>query len=498
MTRRLEFRLGTSVLILALATSTLSIAPATSSVPSSVTTCVNLESKKERISKTGSCRTGREAIVNWRLVPSDTAIQLENVEKNLTICSNKESSPVVYQIIRDVCGKAMKKTLYTRTSSIPAKPMIKTASSNSHESISLILESDPSSNLSSPVAYFTIVSNKGDTRKVFSWRDSRLTISGLQQSTTYTFTVTATNVDGTSQESEKSLPVNTQVYVPVVNTQLVIPAFTLSSIAETRTVNTSLTGYSISSTGGTISSFSISPAAPTGTSFNTSTGLLSGTPISIAAATTYTITATNSAGTATRTFTLTVSAIVYTVGQTGPGGGIVFYVATTPFACGPTRSSTCNYLEAAPPLWNGGLADPSRTWANSTYANAMVNNASSPQTATATAIGWGYWNTRAIILQGNTDTATSAAALADAHSVTVSGVLYDDWYLPSREELIELNSQKTTVGGFVGGDICGDCYWSSSDFNFGGAVAWWVRFPFNSLSANFKNASNKVRPIRAF
>ena len=86
------------------------------------------------------------------------------------------------------------------------------------------------------------------------------------------------------------------------------PAFTLSSSSESRTVNNELSGYSISSTGGAIDSYSVSPAAPSGLTFNTSTGLLTGTPTSVAAATTYTITATNEMSTTTQTFTLTVTA----------------------------------------------------------------------------------------------------------------------------------------------------------------------------------------------
>ena len=82
-------------------------------------------------------------------------------------------------------------------------------------------------------------------------------------------------------------------------------------------------------------------------SLNTATGAFSGTPTATQSATTYTITATNSTGSATQTFTLLVTG-VYVVGDTGPGGGIIFYVASTPFKCGPTRAATCTYLEAAP------------------------------------------------------------------------------------------------------------------------------------------------------
>ena len=88
------------------------------------------------------------------------------------------------------------------------------------------------------------------------------------------------------------------------------PSFTLSSTSENKTVKTALTGYSISSSGGAISSFSISPAAPAGLTFDTSSGLLTGSPLSVAGATTYTITGTNASGSSTATFTLTVIAAV--------------------------------------------------------------------------------------------------------------------------------------------------------------------------------------------
>jgi hypothetical protein len=229
-------------------------------------------------------------------------------------------------------------------------------------------------------------------------------------------------------------------------------------------------------------------------SFNTTTGALTGTPNTVAAAANYTITATNATGSATRTFTLTVTAVVYLVGDTGPGGGKIFYVATTPFACGPTRAATCTYLEAAPSGWNTGAGDPTRSWAQSTpvkYDTVTVNNASSPETATATAIGWGYRNTRAIILQGNTDTATSAAALADSHTVTVSGVVYDDWYLPSKDELNQLYLAKTTVGGIVA-----ILFWSSSELN--AVDAWNQEFTNGGQGGFFKNDPRHVRPVRAF
>jgi hypothetical protein len=445
--------------------------------------------------------------------------------------------------------------------------------------------------------------------KVNSWRELTVTVSGLKSATSYTFTIAATSVDGTSLVSAPSLPVTTQTYfAPVatattaplaapaftlssssetrtVNTAatgftisstggaiasfaisatpagmsfststgaltgtpttvagataytvtatnasgsatqaftltvteaLAAPAFTLSSSSENRTVNTAATGFTINSTGGAIASYAISPSAPAGLTFNTTTGALSGTPTSAQSATAYTITATNATGSATRIFILTVTSIVYTVGQTGPGGGTVFYVASSPFACGPTRSATCTYLEAAPSGWNGG-SEPARSWAQNTpvnYQPIAVNNASSPETATATAIGWGYRNTRAIILQGNSDTATSAAALADSYTATVSGVTYDDWYLPSKDELNQMCKWQRGISGAdlitlttvcTGGNLnsgtgaagfVGNLYWSSTESDPNNV---WSQYFDPGIQFNYgKDSTNYVRPIRAF
>jgi len=302
------------------------------------------------------------------------------------------------------------------------------------------------------------------------------------------------------------IPVAAPAPAPVI---LSAPAFTLTSSTESRTVNTTATGFTISSTGGAIASFAIN-ATPPGMNFNTTTGALTGTPNTVAAATTYTITATNASGSATQSFGLTVTAVVYTVGQAGPGGGIIFYVASTPFACGPTRAANCTYLEAAPSGWNGGAEDPTRSWAQATpvdYQSTTVPG----NGATATAIGWGYRNTRAIIAQGNTNTATSAAALTDSHTVTVSGVVYDDWFLPSKDELNQMCKWVRGVAWTSDATVCtggtlnsgtgaagfeGRVYWTSSEIAF--ASTWGHNFFHGSQSSFSKFGELYIRPVRAF
>jgi hypothetical protein len=220
-------------------------------------------------------------------------------------------------------------------------------------------------------------------------------------------------------------------------------------------------------------------------SFNTTTGALTGTPNTVAAATAYTITATNSSGSATQTFTLTVTAVVYIVGQTGPGGGIVFYVSDTAFACGPTRAASCTYLEAAPAGWKTPESNARGSWADTSYKGTTVPG----DGATATEIGWGYRNTRAIIAQGNSN--STAAGLAVSYKVTVSGVLYDDWFLSSKDELNLLYLQRAVVGG-----LTGDYYMSSSESN--ATSAWFRLFTDGTHITTGKDNTRYVRPVRAF
>ena len=156
-----------------------------------------------------------------------------------------------------------------------------------------------------------------------------LELTGLPYSTTLSISLSARNIAGSSIASNASNSITTATPPPPPPPEPSptpsssaapspsAPAFTLSSSTEDVTVNTTATGFTITSTGGVIASFAISPAAPAGMSFNTSTGAFSGTPTATQSATTYTITATNATGSATQTFSFTVSAAVISVAAIG-------------------------------------------------------------------------------------------------------------------------------------------------------------------------------------
>ena len=302
-------------------------------------------------------------------------------------------------------------------------------------------------------------------------------------------------------------------YIDVTFTvTLAAPAFTLSSSSESKAQNVAIAGYTITSTGGTIASYAISPDAPAGLSFSTSTGLLTGTPTEVQSATAYTITATNATGTATQTFTLTVTAATCAeggacvVGDTGPGGGIVFYVqaAGGTFNCGPTLTLTCKYLEVAPSGWDTGAA--TKLWAvadkNSSDIAALTNETSANN---GSGIGLGYKNSIAIVNQGNDTTTAAGAARAYA------GGSKSDWYLPSPAELNQMCKWQrgvawtsdatvctggtlntgTGASGFLAGE-----YWSSAEYN--NSFAWRQDFSNGNRQQVFKSNTLNVRPVRAF
>lgn len=179
------------------------------------------------------------------------------------------------------------------------------------------------------------------------------------------------------------------------------------------------------------------------------------------------------------------------VGDVGPGGGKVFYVAAGGFTCGPLRNATCRYMEIAPTNWNNG-SDPQRPWAQSTPVDYT-----STSLILSASLGYGAQNTKAIIDQGNTSTTTSAAALAASYSPTVNGSTVNDWFLPSENEWAQVWTQRTAIGFTASGSN----YWSSTSlsnlngryFMFEGGTG-----PGQASGLLKSTATVYVRPVRAF
>jgi len=168
----------------------------------------------------------------------------------------------------------------------------------------------------------------------------------------------------------------------------------------------------------------------------------------------------------------------YAIGDTGPAGGIIFYIDTT-------YEHTWTYLEVAPVSteWTA------KQWGD--YETEIGGNAA------LTGIGDGQAATDAIVqhLADNTSETGRAAQLCD--SLSHNG--FEDWFLPSKDELNAIwvnivdagSDDNSGVGGFAD-----DYYWSSSEYD---SYAAWVQ-SFNSYDQNDydKDSNVRVRAVRAF
>ena len=197
-----------------------------------------------------------------------------------------------------------------------------------------------------------------------------------------------------------------------------------------------------------------------------------------------TLTATISKGSAlaTKAFIITVKAssqVTYQIGDPGPAGGLIFYIDED-------DDFDWTYLEAAPAGWYGA-EDPEFVWGG--YGVAVETNEE---------IGTGKANTANIFAtygenepyEGKTDYAAKICS-----NLTFGG--YDDWFLPSHDELIEMYQVLHLEGKGEFFDSSETYYWSSSQT----AVtegAWTQRFDLDQQMSRSKDSEEKVRPIRSF
>lgn len=106
--------------------------------------------------------------------------------------------------------------------------------------------------------------------------------------------------------------------------------------------------------------------------------------------------------------------------------------------------------------------------------------------ATATALGTGNSNTNTIL----TVQTTGSFAAKLCADLTLNG--YNDWYLPSKDELYKLYLNRVAIGGFES-----DYYWTSSEYDQ--YAAWRQSFIDGSQSNTWKNSNAfNVRAIRSF
>ena len=215
------------------------------------------------------------------------------------------------------------------------------------------------------------------------------------------------------------------------------------------------------------------------------------------------------------------------VGETGPGGGKVFYVSATNFtSTGSDCNTACKYLEAAPVQQSTGIvwatttancyANNSNTGNQNCQTNSIYSGTGQAEKFTASeAIGMGMSNTVAIVARHDAATPSVsktlyAAGLADSYSVNGK----TDWHLPSRLELNQLcryagnqtvDNAATSCGVAVGAVKTGfetGRLWNSSESALDGATNtnfWADGIRIYGFWASIQKSNTiHVRAVRAF
>jgi hypothetical protein len=166
------------------------------------------------------------------------------------------------------------------------------------------------------------------------------------------------------------------------------------------------------------------------------------------------------------------------VGDIGPGGGIIFITPAT------SGNSSGEFFEAAPNNWNGG-SDANIAWCSS--ASTSISG------STGTSIGSGKTNTAAV--------ASACTTGASDTAIAYNGGGFSDWFLPSIDELLQMYSQRTAIGGFKATNrgstaISTTTYWSSTQNSSTQARNW--SFATNGNDNWGKYLGFNVRPVRSF
>ena len=169
------------------------------------------------------------------------------------------------------------------------------------------------------------------------------------------------------------------------------------------------------------------------------------------------------------------------VGDTGPGGGTVFYVSDGGFACGPTASATCRYLESAPTSGANAWTDVALPWS---LSGVDIG-------ARGVAIGTGHRNTVVAFAALGGSAPGGAIGLSRAYRGPNNK---DDWYLPSKDEAYQLFLNRSFVGG-----LAANLYWTSTEIDR--KKAWTQYFTDSGTqrgNVSRPDTSVRARAIRAF
>ena len=185
------------------------------------------------------------------------------------------------------------------------------------------------------------------------------------------------------------------------------------------------------------------------------------------------------------------------IGDTGPGGGVVFYSGAAFSETGATCGANCHYLEMAPTGWGNNKPSSLSGYCGGSSGTATADPYICPLSGTlintSTSFGSGFANTQTLSASADS---TSGIYLCTHYAGTDSSA--GQWFLPSGDELAALwnSSLNTKLGNFF--------YWSSSvsstsgiEYGFPNSGSTFQGYS-NPYSGGYANNPHAIRAIRAF
>jgi hypothetical protein len=170
------------------------------------------------------------------------------------------------------------------------------------------------------------------------------------------YTVTATNTGGSTTAS-----------VSITVNDIAPSSLSYSSNPATYAKDAVIPDNTPTSSGGAVVSYAVSPALPAGLTLNTSTGVISGTPTTLATSADYTVTASNTGGSTTASVSITVndvapSSLSYSSNPatyakdvaipdnspTSSGGAVVSYAVSSALPAGLTLNASTGVISGTP------------------------------------------------------------------------------------------------------------------------------------------------------
>jgi len=188
---------------------------------------------------------------------------------------------------------------------------------------------------------------------------------------TASFTITAFNTGGSATAT---LSIKVKNAAPITLTYTTTPAV--------YTVAVKITANSPTITGGAATSYSVNPALPGGLTMNSITGIINGTPTTTTAAANYTVTASNSIGSATTVLNLTVNPVGAATLAYVPST-VVYTVGTLVAPLSPTYTGGAAVYTVIPALPQGLILDSSTGVISGTPAPLTTANITATYSVTA-------------------------------------------------------------------------------------------------------------------